>query len=153
MAAKDSVRACPYCREEISAQATRCRFCGSAIVPDMPGHEGTCPHCLSEIDPKASVCRYCRSVVGPVGSGAFPASAPFVAPLGRPPVGQVFEVDRGGAMARDNAGGLSIDKVACGPCSGGQMTCMVLLCWDMDGRRMCVFTDGTYPCASGALRG
>jgi hypothetical protein len=29
----DGTRACPYCAEEIKAQAVKCRFCGSDVEP------------------------------------------------------------------------------------------------------------------------
>ncbi|MFJ7961337.1 zinc ribbon domain-containing protein [Streptomyces sp. NPDC096319] len=60
---------CPYCKEQIDPEATRCPSCGSRITPTGPGHGGTCPYCKEAIHPEAVVCKHCRSGLRP-GGGA-----------------------------------------------------------------------------------
>lgn len=60
------MRQCPYCREQVRADAVRCRACGSSITPTDPGHQGTCPFCKEHIDPAATRCSHCRSDLTPV---------------------------------------------------------------------------------------
>lgn len=59
--ANDRMRECPYCREEISAQALKCKHCGSGVEPTLPDHGGVCPYCRESIHPEAVICRHCRS--------------------------------------------------------------------------------------------
>lgn len=54
-------RSCPYCKEEIKADAVKCKHCGSRITPERPSHGGTCPYCKEEIHPEAIRCKHCRS--------------------------------------------------------------------------------------------
>src|ERR1051325_3794946 len=53
--------ACPYCRESIEAQASKCKHCGSALASSQPMHRGTCPYCKESIKPDAVKCRHCKS--------------------------------------------------------------------------------------------
>lgn len=59
------VRLCPYCKEEIRADAIRCKHCRSALTPQTPGHGGTCPSCKEAIHPDALRCKHCGASVGP----------------------------------------------------------------------------------------
>jgi hypothetical protein len=68
MAAQSKSRSCPYCKEEIKADAVRCKHCRSALSPDEPEHGGTCPYCKEEIHPEAVKCKHCGSAVGPGSS-------------------------------------------------------------------------------------
>ena len=53
---------CPFCFQEIRANATKCKHCGSAIARvAVPEHGGTCPSCREEIHPEALKCQHCRS--------------------------------------------------------------------------------------------
>ncbi|GHE25435.1 double zinc ribbon domain-containing protein [Streptomyces hydrogenans] len=52
---------CPYCKERIDPEATRCPSCGSRTAPTAPGHDGTCPYCKEAVHPQAVVCKHCRS--------------------------------------------------------------------------------------------
>lgn len=56
-------RQCPFCREEINSEATKCKHCGSRIEPARPDHGGECPYCKEQIDPEAVICKHCRSNV------------------------------------------------------------------------------------------
>ena len=56
-----SRRECPYCKEEIKADAVKCKHCRSKVSPEAPGHEGKCPYCCEKIHPEAIKCRHCGS--------------------------------------------------------------------------------------------
>ena len=58
---ESDVRACPYCKEEIKADAIKCKHCGSPLSPEKPSHGGVCPFCKEEIHPEAIRCKHCRS--------------------------------------------------------------------------------------------
>jgi len=62
---KKRTRECPYCKEDIRADATKCKHCGSSVMPELPAHEGICPYCKEEINPEAIKCKHCKSMVGP----------------------------------------------------------------------------------------
>lgn len=61
----NNMRECPFCKEEIQADATRCSHCGSYITPEDPSHGGECPYCKEEVDPEATKCKHCGSYIGP----------------------------------------------------------------------------------------
>lgn len=69
MADQTDTRQCPLCKEDIKADAIKCKYCGSRIEPTKPAHGGTCPYCKETINPEAILCRHCRSVVGGQGAG------------------------------------------------------------------------------------
>ncbi|MGH9946214.1 MAG: hypothetical protein ACRD6X_03350 [Pyrinomonadaceae bacterium] len=56
-----TTRECPYCKEEIKAEAIRCKHCRSNVSPEKPAHEGICPFCKEEIKPEAIKCKHCGS--------------------------------------------------------------------------------------------
>lgn len=63
-----TTRQCPYCKEEVKADATRCKHCQAAISPqEKPSHQGICPFCKEEIHPEAIRCKHCKAdlVAGP----------------------------------------------------------------------------------------
>lgn len=55
-------RQCPYCKEEIAADAIKCRYCQSFLSSE---HGGVCPYCKEEVDPDATKCPHCKSDIGP----------------------------------------------------------------------------------------
>jgi hypothetical protein len=59
----EGTRECPYCKEDIQAEAVKCKHCGSRLTPQRPGHGGTCPFCKEEIHPDAIKCKHCKSIV------------------------------------------------------------------------------------------
>jgi hypothetical protein len=59
------LRKCPYCKEEIKADAVKCKHCHSTLAPEKPTHGGTCPYCKEAIHPEAVKCKHCGSAVGP----------------------------------------------------------------------------------------
>jgi Double zinc ribbon len=54
-------RECPYCREDIKAEAVKCKHCGFPVSPSRPSHGGTCPYCKEEIHAEAVRCKHCKS--------------------------------------------------------------------------------------------
>jgi len=50
---------CPYCKEEINAEASRCKHCGSTLPVTAPKHGGTCPYCKESIHIEAIKCKHC----------------------------------------------------------------------------------------------
>jgi len=61
-------RTCPFCKEEIKADAIKCKHCRSAIAPERPGHGGTCPLCKESVHPDAIRCKHCGSDIGPIAT-------------------------------------------------------------------------------------
>jgi len=54
-------RECPFCKEEVKAEAVRCKHCQASILPTEPGHKGICPFCKESINPQAIRCRHCKA--------------------------------------------------------------------------------------------
>jgi hypothetical protein len=83
MAAESKTRNCPFCKEEIKADAIRCKHCRSVLAPEKPTHSGTCPYCKEAIHPEAIKCKHCGSSVGPKqgceGCGPSQTEAGFMA--------------------------------------------------------------------------
>jgi hypothetical protein len=60
-------RPCPYCKEDIKADAIKCKHCWSAVAPDKPAHAGICPFCKEDIKPDAIRCKHCKADLRPGG--------------------------------------------------------------------------------------
>jgi hypothetical protein len=145
-AAKD-VRSCPYCKEEIKADALRCKHCRSTITPELPPHGGTCPFCKEQVLPEAIKCKHCGSAIGPDavragrggcgcgcgGSGDSNAGAEMI---GGAPI-----FDGGDAMAVDehSSGGVSArpSGVGCGDCEPNGTIGNIGGAYFLKGRRTC----------------
>jgi hypothetical protein len=67
-------RECPYCKEEIKAEATLCKHCGSQLSPQIPPHGGTCPFCKEDVHPEATKCKHCGSFIGSEQAPVHPSS-------------------------------------------------------------------------------
>jgi hypothetical protein len=61
MDTESKTRDCPYCKEEIKAEATKCKHCGSSVAPETLSHGGTCPYCKEQIHLEAIKCKHCGS--------------------------------------------------------------------------------------------
>jgi len=73
------MKKCPFCLEEIPADAKVCKFCSSTVVRK-------CPFCAEEIAAPSKACRFCRSEI-PDGPGP-DAPRPPEAPVATRPVGE-----------------------------------------------------------------
>jgi hypothetical protein len=62
---ESAIRQCPFCMEEIKADAVRCMHCQAAFAPEKPTHEGVCPFCKENINPEAIRCMYCKADLAP----------------------------------------------------------------------------------------
>src|SRR5689334_13323404 len=56
-------RACPFCKENVHVDATKCPYC-QAWIDSPPDHGGECPLCKEEIHEEAVRCRHCKSDLG-----------------------------------------------------------------------------------------
>ena len=57
----DEKNTCPYCKENIKADAIKCKHCHSKLAENRPDHEGVCPFCKEDINPEAIKCKHCKS--------------------------------------------------------------------------------------------
>ena len=60
-----ATRPCPFCKEDIMAEARRCKHCLATILPAVPVHHGICPYCKESIHPEAIRCKHCRANLAP----------------------------------------------------------------------------------------
>ena len=118
---RDSLRQCPRCKEDISAEAVRCKHCWADFDP-LPGHKGTCPLCFEAIHPHADRCKHCKGDFGrraSTGCGCscsepnradskWTAQGSFVIRRRDLPEGGIFG---------DVGTGVSAAGKTCGPCS------------------------------------
>jgi hypothetical protein len=58
---ESNLRDCPFCKEPIRLDATKCKHCGSGVMPAKPPHGGVCPYCKEAINPEAIKCKHCAS--------------------------------------------------------------------------------------------
>lgn len=67
MSDKKATRACPFCKEDVKADAIRCKHCHARIAPVGPTHGGVCPYCKEDINLEAIRCKHCHADVGSAG--------------------------------------------------------------------------------------
>jgi Double zinc ribbon len=108
--ANDRRRECPWCCEEIDAEATRCPHCRWEVAP-QPGHGGTCPACREAIHPLARLCKHC-------GADISSASASFDDELLGRTIAALAAMEGRGELRRE--GGVTTYAAAanCGACDG-----------------------------------
>lgn len=71
-----STRECPFCKEDIRSEATKCKHCGSHVEAEMPSHGGTCPFCKESVKAEAIKCKHCGSWIGEVEKAEKGCSCP-----------------------------------------------------------------------------
>lgn len=54
-------RECPFCKEEIKAEALRCKHCHASVAVEEPTHGGICPFCKESIKAEALRCKHCKA--------------------------------------------------------------------------------------------
>jgi Double zinc ribbon len=118
MDARSKIRDCPYCKEEIKAEATRCKHCRSELPPEKAPHGGICPYCKEKIQPEAIKCKHCGSSVGPDSGCEGCAGAKVAGPI-------PAEFMRTAAVSAGQTGGIGVGPnnpnatalgVGCGAC-------------------------------------
>jgi DNA-directed RNA polymerase subunit RPC12/RpoP len=77
-------RECPYCKEEIKADAIKCKHCGSRLSPEQPTHGGVCPYCKEDVKPDAIKCKHCGSYLGAGQAEADPSASSDCGDCGGP---------------------------------------------------------------------
>ena len=76
MATAEKNRACPFCKEEIKADAALCKHCRSVVPAEKPPHGGVCPFCKEAVHPEATRCKHCSSQIGPGADCGCSSSVP-----------------------------------------------------------------------------
>ena len=65
-----AMRQCPFCKEEVLAEAVRCKHCHATIPAVRSGHQGACPYCKETIHREAVRCKHCHAnLTGDCGCG------------------------------------------------------------------------------------
>lgn len=108
MATAETNRACPFCKEQIKADAALCKHCRSVVPAEKPPHGGVCPFCKEAVHPEATRCKHCSSQIGP---GADCGCSPSV-PRSNPNTGGATD---GRAIPSANPTALAAQS-GCGPC-------------------------------------
>ncbi|SOD42737.1 Double zinc ribbon [Nitrosovibrio sp. Nv4] len=83
----DETRQCPFCKEQINSEATKCKYCASRVEPARPQHRGQCPFCKEAINPEALICKHCKSNLQVSKDCACSHERPFTFMMGHPNLG------------------------------------------------------------------
>jgi Double zinc ribbon len=93
---ESETRQCPFCKEEVKADAVRCTHCQAAIRPLRPDHHGVCPFCRETINPEAIRCSHCGANLAPADQYSYyperPPSRRVSPRQATGPVGHIFRV-------------------------------------------------------------
>jgi len=62
----EAYRQCPCCCETISAQATKCKYCGQFLIEEKSKYkDAVCPICHETISSSDLKCEHCNSIITP----------------------------------------------------------------------------------------
>ena len=120
MSTKTKSRQCPFCKEQIKADALRCKHCRSSIEPEPTPHGGVCPWCKESIHVDAIKCKYCGSAVGAAAGSKDCGCHQSEAVIGGSTVGVGAGSFNPDISGENVAGGVSASAAAtgCGDCTG-----------------------------------
>ena len=68
---ESAFKLCPFCKEQIRKEASKCYFCGEWLEPTEPESSPTdsafklCPFCKEQIRKEAIKCRFCGKWLEP----------------------------------------------------------------------------------------
>lgn len=157
----DEKTTCPYCKEDIKADAIKCKHCHSMLAENRPAHEGVCPFCKEAINPEAIKCKHCKSSLLKEKSTGCGCSSRLLTELSSDEdnveftntllqpsfssVGNRLGTSRIASRRRGGRGPGSGDGIcwyySCGTCSDGS----VMLCTDVIGCPPDLCTDISLP--------
>lgn len=70
MSYSNETKLCPFCKEEIKADAIKCKHCSSFLELEKPPHNGICFYCKEEVKIDAIKCKHCGSDLSMQKKGA-----------------------------------------------------------------------------------
>ena len=141
-----TTRQCPFCKEEVKADATRCMHCQAAIpLQEKPTHQGICPFCKEDIQPDAIRCKHCKTdLVQGETQTLFREQrlAGLPAPFQRTASGRHMALRQTGKRSAENEPG--VDPSGCLEVvhSGGAMYCLDYVYIEIDtNETTCFYTE------------
>ena len=145
MTTQYATRECPFCKEEIKAEAVKCKHCHSTVKPETPPHGGTCPFCKEEIKSEAIKCKHCGSMVdGSAESGGCAGCAQKDASG----LITLSSVGTNNLFPFPTEGVIALQSKSCSGCSrlfGGIRTCCQIVCFPPFGCRNYCWSEPCSP--------